>query len=198
MIHDVADDSVPYALSRRFWLACLLIAAGLMAVPDLAQAQNLVQDPNFTNGFNAYTNVCCNVTTMPGEKGAVAVLPAGSTISQIIPTSAETMYIVSFMASFTGPGFYTASFGDVTYQEDYTKPGLFSFTAPAFGSNTTLTIATNSDSSTEYLSNLDVQAEGAPAPTPGTGILSFCALVAAVAIHRRRGALRSRTAHIAP
>jgi hypothetical protein len=198
MVHDGTRDSVARISRHRIWPAGLLIAAGLMAVPDLAQAQNLVQDPNFTNGFNAYTNVCCNVTTMPGEKGSVAVLPAGSTISQIIPTSAETLYIVSFMASFTGPGFYTASFGDVTFQEDYTKPGLFSFTAPAFGSNTTLTFATNSDSSTEYLSNLDVQAEGAPAPTPGTGILSFCALVAAVAIHRRRGALRSRTAHIAP
>ncbi len=167
-----------------------------MAASHRAQAQNLVQDPNFTNGFNAYTNVCCDVTTIPGDKGATAVLPGGSMLSQIIPTSAESLYLVSFMASFTGPGTYTASFGNFTFQEDYTKPGLFSFTAPATGSDTTLTFATSGDSNTEYLSNLGVELQGAPAPTPGTGILSFCVMAAALGVHRLRRPARRRTAHV--
>jgi hypothetical protein len=47
---------------------------------------------------------------MPTDNGEVAVLPGGSTISQIIPTSPATLYLVSFLASFTGPGTYTATY----------------------------------------------------------------------------------------
>jgi hypothetical protein len=186
MIHNATGDSVARAWLRRACLASLLIAAGLMAASDRAQAQNLVQDPNFTNGFNAYTNVCCNVTTIPGDKGSIAVLPGGSTLSQLIPTSADSLYLVSFFANFSGPGTYIANFGNVTFQEDATKPGLFSFTATASGSSTALNFFTSGNSNTEFLSNLDVELQGAPAPVPGTGIVSFCAIFAALALHRVR------------
>jgi hypothetical protein len=182
----MAHDFTTGAPLPRLGAAVLLIA-GLTAAPLVAHAQNLVQDPNFANGFNDYVDVCCDVTTMPGPNGNEAVLPGGSNLSQLIPTTPESLYLISFMASFTGPGTYTASFGDVTFTENPNQPGMFSFSATATQGSTLLNFATTTDSNTEFLSNLDVEA--APAPVPGDGALSVCVLLGVLAIRRLRGSL---------
>ena len=193
MIHDPVEASTHRKASCRMLAVALAILLGV-AVAAPARAQNLVTDPNFIKGFNAYTNVCCNVTTMLVGDSRVAVLPGGSTFSQVIATSSVTSYLVSFVASFTGPGTYTASFGNTVFHEDPTLPGTFSFVAPGLDTSSTLTFSTTGDSSTEYLSNLDVEAQPAPLPAPGAGILSFGMLLAGLAARRLRSRLKPKIA----
>jgi hypothetical protein len=182
MLETVGIGFAPREFATILGLIAMAIIFGVSAS---AQAQNLVQDPNFTNGFADYTNVCCDVTTMPGQNGNIAVLPGGSTISQVIPTTPSSIYVISFVASFTGPGSYKAYFGDNSLYEPYTTPGMFAFSAPATGNNTTLSFITDTSGGTEYLSNLDVQPAGAPTPVPGAGLWSLALIVAlGFPIHR--------------
>ena len=156
-----------------FMLAALL---GLVASPDRAQAQNLVQNPDFTNGFTDYT-VCCNVTTMPdGNGGIEAVLPLGSTLTQAIATTPNTTYMISFIAAFTNSGTYTASFGNGSLIERPTSAigaATYTFTGLATSATTNLMFTTGDNNGTEYLSFLDVGPQGAPAPLPGAGLPSI-------------------------
>lgn len=195
-----APNASANSLTRRvspvgLCLIALVAVAGSVVSLDRAQAQNLVQNPDFTTGFTYYT-VCCNVTTQPdGNGGVIAILPLGSTLSQAIATTPNSTYIVSFIASFTNSGTYTATFGNGSLIErptSATNPATFTFSGLATSATTSLTFTTGDNNGIEHLSNLDVGLQGAPAPTLGAGFPSIAAALIALSWTSIRRTVRKR------
>jgi len=169
--------------SGRVGVAMLLGLLGPALMPHSAGAQNLVQNPNFTDGLNGYT-ACCNVTTSSDFGGVTAaILPAGSTLTQSIATTPDTLYTISFLATFN-PGFYSVTFGSGSFSHlggegECCAFSPFSFTGTATGTTTDLTFFDNADTQGERLTGLDVEGPpGAPAPVAGAGGLSLLAWAA--------------------
>lgn len=178
----------------------------LIAAPPHAQAQNLVQDPNFFQGLQFYTtsgdvvsqNVPFGPPSLNGGPNAAEMIGPGAldtntpaTITQAISTTPNTTYIVTFAVSLdpNTTDSFIASFGDGSKsltQSPSNGSGfdIFTFrgTSSVEGTLTNLTFTT--DTGATLISELDV--EVAPAPVTGGGLLSAGAAIVGLAVQRRR------------
>jgi hypothetical protein len=183
-------------IGRNRALAAAITLATAFVSLQLAQAQNLVQNPSFADGGGSFIGYSTNATSLGYFNGNYAAnLSAGDYLTQTIATTPDATYIISFMATFegSGPADYNVSFGSGSL--DYTNAtgccnqlAPFSFSATATGATTDLTF-TNAQSPPESITALDVEA--APAPLPGAGAPSlFAALLAltVAGLRRVRGA----------
>jgi hypothetical protein len=200
MIEHPTDSypKAPRCFIRRLSLAAactLTLAAAFGAAPG-ARAQNLVQDPNFANGFQNYTLSGTGGSTnglfsdSNGNSLQTAVLYAPESLSQTITTTPGASYMISFLATFD-PGIYTYNFGSGILTLDGSTGCCtlrqFSFTGIASGKTTDLIFSASQGA--EAFTSLDVEA--APAPLPGSGALSVMAALTALAfgaIRKRQGA----------
>ena len=181
-------------LSRKACAVTLTALVLLMGALHSAHAQNLVQNPNFTDGFNGYTVTGTNnrldtqYTDAAGDSLFTVVLVAPASLSQTIATTPGVTYMVSFLGIFD-PGAYTYTFGTGSLTLNgssgcctYGQP--FTFTGTATGTSTILNFTANGGA--EGFTSLDVEA--APAPLPGAGALSLIVGLAFLAV----GAMRNR------
>jgi hypothetical protein len=179
---------------EAFAIALFVAAVGSLFAAQAAQAQNLVQNPVFFDGLNGYESTGSLITTpatmTPGVN--IAILAPGSILTQSIQTNINATYLVKFFTAIINPqtmrDVLFASFGDSAITIDSANGdmnSLYSFTATATGSNSTLRFA--EDSGFTGITGLDVEA--APAPVPGAGGLSFLvglAALAGVAVRRHK------------
>jgi len=190
---------------------CLVAAAltlgAFSATLRHAQAQNLVQNPNFFDGLTDYTttadsddNVFANTfsggPTNPtggtnSVEGAVSTPGVPAVISQSLTTTPDTIYLVTF-AYAVEPDVtdsFTVTFGNQTKtytsstSDGETPFDVISFTATSTSANSALTFTGTEGAFA--VSELDVEA--GPAPVAGGGALSFCLIAAGFAVrHFRR------------
>jgi hypothetical protein len=169
-----------------------MVAATLLSQP--AHAQNLVQNPDFSEGDGSFDGYNTNANSFAYfDNMYLAVLDPGDFLTQSIATTPGVTYVASFVATFPGqtPGTFTTAFGpgNLTYSNATGCCSLtpFSFTSNPDGSNTNLTF-TNDGPASEYVGQLDVEA--APAPIPGAGASSLAigalGLAGAMIMKRRR------------
>ncbi len=169
--------------------------------PQDARAQNLVQNPDFTNGLTGY-NAIGGVTAEPYSNGIDIAFFANpnSSLSQTIATVPNTAYTFTFMAAFD-PGIADtalASFGNGDLPFSFAanqasgSPSQYSFTGTATGTSTILSFSNITGES--FITGLDLEGQqGAPAPVAGAGGLSFLvsfAWLVAVRLARRRRAFQ--------
>jgi hypothetical protein len=188
----------PRSFARRQSLiaACTLTLAATFFAPPRADAQNLVQDPNFANQFRDYTlsgtgsSVISSFSDSNGNSLQSAILFAPESLSQTIQTTPGATYLISFLAVFD-PGIYTYNFGNGVLTLDGSTGCCilqqFSFTGSASGKTTDLIFSASQGA--EGFTSLDV--ESAPAPLPGSGAFSVIAALTALAFgaaRHRRGA----------
>ena len=181
------------ASAADIYLAVVVAALAIMA-PQSVRAQDLVQNPDFTNGLTGYVT-SGSVTTQPLNGTHIAFFGgANSSLSQEIATVPGGVYTFTFMAAFD-PGIADtalASFGTGSLPFSFAagqasgSPAQYSFSATATGTLTNLAFSNNTGES--YIEFLDLQA--APAPVLGAGGYSFLAglawLVGARLLRRRR------------
>jgi hypothetical protein len=192
-------------------IASAALAAGALLTASFAQAQNLVQNPDFFDGLTGYATTADsdqNVIarnflggpTSPTEdgnnsaEGFLSETGAPSMISQSLTTTPGTIYLVTF-AYAVEPGLtdsFTATFGNQTrtftssVSDGDTPFDIASFTARSTSAKTALTFTGTEGAFA--VSDLDVEA--GPAPVTGGGVLSFCLIAAGLAVrHFRRRAL---------
>jgi len=197
-------------LSLCFVSAALVLGA-FSAASRHAQAQNLVQNPNFFNGLTDYTttadsdeNVFASSfpggPTNPAEGGTNAAegdvsdtTPA--VISQSLTTMPNTLYLVTFAYAVdpSSADSLTVTFGNQTktfttsISNGSTPFDVVSFTATSSSADSTLTFTGTEGAFA--VSELDVEA--GPAPVAGGGALSFALIAAGFAgrqFRRRRPA----------
>jgi hypothetical protein len=175
-----------------FALLCCLSFCGA------ARAQNLVQNPDFANGLQGYISTGATAATFLGQTAAF-ISPKYGNIQATVPTTTGVDYIFTFLAASLTPASPTSFFGvftvngqdEIFQQATGTGYTQFSLSGAATGASTMVLVQTN-DAGGLYLTSLDVQTapgtglESAPAPAMGAGMMSFCALVFAVRIHRKR------------
>ena len=183
---------------RSTAIALALSAVGFLAAPS-AQAQNLVQNPNFLNGLSGYQSLGTpfNIQTTQNPNFNLAVLAPGSILTQSIQTNIGVNYLISFYTSFANTAMFHdqlfASFGDggVTLDsQSGATAGLYSFSATATDTTSTLRFGEGTGG-VNLLTALDVEA--APAPVPGAGMLSAIAALAGllgIGRRNRKSALR--------
>jgi hypothetical protein len=193
---------------RLCFISAALVLGAFSAAPRHAQAQNLVQNPNFFDGLTDYTttadsdeNVFASSfsggPTNPAEGGTNAaegdVSGAPAVISQSLTTTTNTLYLVTFAYAVdpeTADSF-TVTFGNqtrtyTTSVSDGSSPfDVVSFTAKSSSPASVLTFTGTEGAFA--VSELDVEA--GPAPVAGGGTLSFGLIAAGFAgrhFRRRR------------
>jgi hypothetical protein len=200
---------------RSGGLALAVALGAVIGSPQPARAQNLILDPYFTNGVptNGFTDTAGNTYQVSGATAAtfngvtgVELTGGANSYFQIDPIGGfnpnGVNYTFSFFAAAVNPGVATSLNGsfapvsqgacsdcsNIVISETLTSSGLTKYTVTgtsttAFGSFDYLYVQ-SSGTGDVFVTGLDFQV--APAPVPGGGILSFCAVVAALAIHRMR------------
>jgi hypothetical protein len=182
-------------------MAAVGVFAALLAQPQSAAGQNLVQDPNFGNGLDDYSpNYNATPTTMNGMTGVDLFDPnGGAAYVEQYPLSsaysAGTTYIFTFLAAAlnsAAPTELIASFGpncvgdceNTSLDQTISNTGLtqytFSATAQDSGSVSYLYVETDGGAGA-FVTGLDL--EPAPAPIPGGGLMSFGALAAGLTVY---------------
>jgi len=201
--------------SGRPGLALAVALGAVIGLSQPARAQNLILDPYFTNGVptngssdaagNTYDVSGATAATFDGVTG-VELAGGANSYFQIDPIGGfnpnGVNYVFSFLAAAVNPGISTSlngSFAPVSQgsctgcsntiiSETLTSSGLTKYTVT--GTSTAADGVSNylyvqsSGAGDVFVTGLDFQA--APAPVPGGGILSFCAVMAGLAIHRTR------------
>lgn len=173
-----------------------LAAAALLSQP--AHAQNLVENPDFSEGNGSFDGYTTNANSFAYiDNMYLAVLDPGDFLTQSIATTPGVTYLTSFVATFPGqtPGTFTTSFGpgNLTYSNATGCCTLtpFSFSSSPDGSSTDLTF-TNDGPASEYVGQLDVEAAPAPIPGAGASSLAIGALgLAGARIMKRRRTFRN-------
>jgi hypothetical protein len=181
------------------FVSVALVLGAFSAASRHAQAQNLVQNPNFFSGLTDYTttadtddNVFANTfgggpTNPTGGTNAAEGEFSGSpaVISQSLTTTPNTLYLVTF-AYAVDPGTddsFTVTFGNqtrtyTTSTSDGSNPfDVVSFTATSSSPDSTLTFTGTEGAFA--VSELDVEA--GPVPVAGGGALSFGLIAAGLA-----------------
>jgi hypothetical protein len=181
----------------------------LIACAPHAQAQNLVQDPNFFQGFQFYATsgrvISQNVPfgppppTQGGPNSAEMIAPGAggataATITQTIATVPNTTYLVTFAVSLdpNTTDSFMASFGNGSKKLTQSPSNgkgfdIFTFTGKSSVEGTTTNLTFTTDLGATLISELDVQV--APAPVTGGGLLSVGAAIVGFAVQRRRRAI---------
>jgi len=191
-------------LLRAATLAALVVCAAIIAAPG-ARAQNLVQNPGFEqssgcargggacttsqgwtisggNGLTDFIQTNAHTGSFAAAFGASDISLSG-TLSQSIATTPLTTYLVSFYLANVGSATdsFLATFGGQTVLSLTNAPTsgytLYSADITAGSSNSVLAFSGGGQSGGFNLDDVSVSAEasGAPAPTAGTGALSFMA-----------------------
>jgi len=186
-----------------------------------AAAQNLVQNPGFestsTDGGN--TSPGWTLTNSQGDTTFVddastahtgswsvqfaatdAASAAQGMLSQSIATVPQTTYVVSFyLANEGGPhNSFVATFGGQTVLS-LTDADAFTFkqysaTIKATSATSALAFVAQQDPSDFILDDVSVEAEGAPLPPAGAGLLSFGVAFVGLALRRVRAGRADRNA----
>jgi hypothetical protein len=184
-------------VGRRYFIALGLALTLAVAPAYRAQAQNLIENPNFANAFAGYTTTGEVFSEPAADYGlSAAVLEDGATVTQAVPTTPGETYLITFLAIYD-PGVYPTSFGTGSFTNNtpntevccnFTQQGQyssFSFTGTATSTTTDLTFSVTSGA--EGITDLDVQS--APAPNPGSGGPSLLVglLILATAVMRKAG-----------
>jgi hypothetical protein len=188
------------------FVSVALVLGAFSALPRHAQAQNLVQNPNFFSGLTDYTttadsddNVFANTfaggpTNPTGGTNAAEGELSGTTaavISQNLTTMPSTLYLVTF-AYAVDPGLddsFTVTFGNQTktyttsISNGLTPFDVVSFTATSSSADSTLTFTGTEGAFA--VSELDVEA--GPVPVAGGGALSFGLIAAGFVGRQFRG-----------
>jgi len=197
-------------------LGLVLCAAFVPAQRALAQnlvldpyfANGVPANGSSDTAGNGYQTNFATATTFDGVTG---VLLAGNSNAyfQIDPLAGYdnngATYTFTFLAAVTNPDAATSlngafgpaidpqcsDCGNAIVTEFVNSTGLtqYSLTATStaqFGNFSYLYVQ-NSGSADVFVTGLDFESQGAPAPLPGTGIFSACAAFAALAFHRLRG-----------
>jgi len=169
-------------LARRVLGGAGAVAAALVCVLAMAppaRSQNLVQNPNFTDGLNGYvTTGSVNVGDFNGTLTAVVFSP--DSISQAIATSPGTLYTVVFSATYDPPivDSLVASFGSGSFSVTPTNPGdgtfyTYDFSGTAEGTSTNLSFTATDGAFAITGLSVEAGVAGAPTPVPGSGALSI-------------------------
>jgi hypothetical protein len=162
-----------------------LAAAALLSQP--AHAQNLVENPDFSEGNGSFDGYTTNANSFAYiDNMYLAVLDPGDFLTQSIATTPGVTYLTSFVATSFGPGnlTYSNATGCCTLTP-------FSFSSSPDGSSTDLTF-TNDGPASEYVGQLDVEAAPAPIPGAGASSLAIGALgLAGARIMKRRRTFRN-------
>jgi hypothetical protein len=203
---------------RNAAVAVLVACAAVTTQP--ARAQNLVLNPGFEDSIGSATSPGWTLG-MSGEPYTYFDQNGGSartglwsatfgdatqqdgtidTLSQVITTVPQTTYLVSFYLADASPGGgknFTATFdGQTVLSLTATESAGYTFYSAdivATSSQSTLAFSGFNPPAQFYLDDISVEAEGAPAPVPGTGGLSLIAGAAMLAgAHWRR--MRGKTA----
>jgi hypothetical protein len=191
-----------------FYAAILVITLGSLVTSQRANAQNLVQNPSFesnTNGGStdfwsrsagSFTGYAGNAHT--GNFSAYfgnGSISGSGIISQSIATTPMTDYLVSFfLLNSGGPSNdFLATFGGqvVLALHDVNAFGYTEYSATITATSTDSVLAFSGGSGPAAFQVDDVSVQSAPAPIPGTGIISSAAglifAFGAVIRNRRRG-----------
>jgi hypothetical protein len=172
----------------------VLLAAFLVAgTHGQAHAQNLITDPNFTNGLNSYTDSAGTILTTVNDTTVADASPGGQLTATISDVTIGTEYVFTFLAAAANTDQSTSFLAilDGTDANSLFQPLTTSaatlFTLTGTATATTLTASVlNTGSGDIYLSQYNVQAEPAPAPVAGTGIASAGVAIFALAFYRLR------------
>jgi hypothetical protein len=189
-------------------IAAIAIFAGAAMSAQPVQAQNLVQDPGFedsTDGATSpgwtlgmsgegFTDFANNSDTARTGNWSATFGDASQqdatidTLSQTIATVPQTTYLVSFYLADASPGdgkTFLATFDGQTVlsltSTDMAGYVFYSASIVATSSDATLAFNGTNPPAQFYLDDISVEAQGAPAPVPGTGGLSLIAGAAMLA-----------------
>ena len=201
-------SDIPAVFTRIVVAAAMVL---VVAVPHRADAQNLVQNPDFFNGLTGYTSSGSVFATSfvggpantqnpqgtnsaEGDGPGAADTSVPAVLTQALTTTPNTTYLVTFSYALE-PGIndsLTVSFGNssetfTTSKSDGSTPfDTVSFLAKSNSRGTTDLTFTATEGAFA-VSELDVEA--GPAPVTGGGILSFGIVIAGLAARRirRRG-----------
>jgi hypothetical protein len=197
------------AFSVKWGAVIAALFTAVLISPPRAEAQNLVQNPDFFNGLTGYTTSAdtfqnVNATDFPGGPtnptaggtnaavGIVSTAGDDATIAQSLTTAPNTLYMVTFAYAIdpSTADSFTVAFGNAhhTYTTS-TSDGSNPFEVVTFmarsgtGRSTTLTF----DGSEGGFAVSELDVEAAPAPVCGGGIASASVMLAGWAVRRRRG-----------
>ena len=196
-------------------MAIVIACAALLAPIQMTRAQNLIQDPFFTNPLpasgstdsagNTYYTYLATPTTFDGVTG---IDLAGSQYGyfEIYPVAGYdpngVNYVFTFLAAAVNPAVPTTLYALFAYTtgascggcgasyitETLTSSGLTQYTLTGTSSNiygnTGYLYVQAYGGGDVFVTGLDFQP--APAPVAGGGILSFCVVLAGLALHRMR------------
>jgi hypothetical protein len=195
-------------------IAIFVTGAAISAQP--VRAQNLVQDPGFEESTDSttspgwtlgmsgegYTYFANNSDTAHTGNWSATFGDASQqdatidTLSQTITTVPQTTYLVSFYLADASPGggkTFMATFDGQTVlsltSTDTAGYVFYSASIAATSSEATLAFSGTNPPAQFYLDDISVEAQGAPAPVPGTGGLSLiagAAMLAGVRWQRKR------------
>jgi hypothetical protein len=174
-----------------------------------AQAQNLVQDPNFTLGLTDFTSsggATPDSTSFPGVTGVDISTYNYIEQGPLVGYQSGVTYVFTFLAALTAgsstsslyAGFGPTCSGDCSSAS--ITPTISSNSLTQFSFSATSTSASNSylelysyGPGTVFVTDLSIQPEGAPAPVAGGGLASICVAMAGLAFRRRGRNQRMQT-----
>jgi len=180
--------------------AALLVSAFAVltagALPGQARAQNIVSNPDFANGLLGFSGASVQAATYQGMTAALITQQNGYIQRFPLTTTPGVTYLFTFLAAAVSDqvsfiAYLGPSQGQSGYEQLFVPAGIsgvftrYTLTGTLTDSETYALVQTASPGGL-YVTDFDVEPAPAPTPTIGGGALSVLAMLAGLAIRRRR------------